>query len=205
MRHALVSLCVAFVAITVVSCAGTPRAPMLGEEFVVERSRDREPSWIEAPTEERGGKIFFNGAATKKTRLEDANTDARMDAVHKVVEHMVDTGLIDYTRAQFEAGIDDSEAALYIEDGTGFLVRSISDGTSEEEIYHERKREWTGSDWKYTHDVYVLISIPSDSLNGMADQAFRQQADQARANNNARAEAFANRLREQLTEDRTAQ
>jgi len=190
-------------ALIVAACGSKP--PEIGQQFVVERVPDERPRWISRPPGDRDNKLFFVGFKTHASSLENGNTDARQNAVQKIVEYIGGTGMVDYTKARVEAGItDEGQAGNYVEDGYRFLAESIAQGVREDETYYERMKEWRPDGWHHFYNYYVLISIPKDVLERSTRMAFERQAAAARARNDAKAEAFANRLREQLTRDATS-
>jgi hypothetical protein len=183
---------------------GGQRPPQLGERMVIERNSDERPEWLRRVPADRDGLQFVIGIKTGSRSLDNANTDARQNAIQKVVEQVGGTGLVDYSRARVEAGLSDQEAGNYIKDGYRFLAQSVAQGTREHEMYYEHAKEWRQDGWRYLYDFYILVTVPRVELPDMARQAFQQQAAEARAANNAKAEAFANSLRQQLTRDATA-
>lgn len=187
--------------LSLIAGCGKPRQPQLGEQFVVEKSAEREPNWMNVRPSDREGRMFFVGAATRKFRVEDAQTDARMNATRQVVEYMGGTGLVDYTSARRDEGFTDVEASRFIEDGNRFLAQSIAEGMREEEVYRKKVREWTRDGWRYWYDYSVLISIPSDGLTRAADRALQQHMNQAKQQQDVRAQGLLQRLRDNLTTD----
>ena len=203
MRRSVLSLVIVGAILSLAACGSAP--PQMGEQFIVEKVPDRAPRWRTKPPGERDGKQFFVGVKTHASSLEAGNTDARQNAIQKIVEYIGGTGMVDYTKARVEAGLtDEGDAGSYIEDGYRFLAESIAQGVREDETYYERVREWNPDGWHYFYNYYVLISIPEEALVRSAQMAFQRQAEAARARNDAKAEAFAERLRSQLTTDATS-
>jgi hypothetical protein len=200
MRRSVIILVIVGIAVSFMACGSKP--PEMGEQFIVERVPEDAPRWRTRPPVERDGKQFFVGVKTHASSLEAGNTDARQNAIQKVVEYIGGTGMVDYTKARVEAGLtDEGDAGNYVEDGYRFLAESIAQGVREDETYYERVKEWNLDGWHYFYNYYVLISIPEDALQRSALAAFQAQADEARERNDAKAEAFAERLRSQLTND----
>lgn len=203
MRRTVLPILAAGAALVLAACGSKP--PEIGQQFVTERVPEDRPNWITRPPRDRDNKLFFVGFKTHSSSLENGNTDARQNAVQKIVEYIGGTGMVDYTKARVEAGLtDEGQAGNYVEDGYRFLAESIAQGVREDETYYERVKEWRPDGWHHFYNYYVLISIPQDALQRSAAMAFERQAAAARAKNDARAEAFANRLREQLTTDATS-
>jgi hypothetical protein len=181
------------------------KQPQIGEQFIDERVPDKRPSWITKPPRDSDGKLYFIGVKTRASSLENGNTDSRQHGIQKIVEYIGGTGMVDYTKARVESGVtDEGLAGNYIEDGYRFLAESIAQGVREDESYYERVREWRPDGWRYFYNYYVKLSIPEDALERAARMAFDKQAAEARAKNDERAAAFADRLRQQLTTDATA-
>lgn len=181
------------------------RPPELGQQIVVERFPDSRPRWIAMTPPDEGDRMFFIGVKTHASSLENGNTDARQNAIQKIVEYVGGTGMVDYTKARVEAGLtDEGQAGNYVEDGYRFLAESIVNGTREDETYYEHVKEFHTDGWHYFYNYYVKLYISRQDLVRAAQQAFERQAAEARARNDARAEAFANRLRSQLTQDATS-
>jgi hypothetical protein len=202
-RILLATLMITSISLIFSACGSGP--PEIGEQFIVERVPDDRPRWITWPPEDRDGKLFFIGMKTHASSLENGNTDARQNGIQKIVEYVGGTGMVDYTKARVEAGItDEGQAGNYIEDGYRFLAESIAQGVREDETYYERVKAWQHDGWHYFYNYYALLSTPKDALERAARAAFEKQAAEARAKNDARAESFANRLREQLTTDATS-
>ncbi len=204
MRRILVLLTALVGASVMLSACGS-KQPQIGEQFIVERVPDSRPRWVARPPADRDSKLFFVGVKTHASSLENGNTDARQNGIQKIVEYIGGTGMVDYTKARVEAGLtDEGQAGNYIEDGYRFLAESIAQGVREDETYYERVREWRPDGWHYFWNYYALLSIPEDALERAARMAFEKQAAEARAKNDSRAEAFAERLRDQLTHDATS-
>lgn len=203
MRRIVLPLFVAGAALVLAACGSKP--PEIGQQSVIERVPEDRPNWITRPPRDRDNKLFFVGFKTHASSLENGNTDARQNAIQKIVEYIGGTGMVDYTKARVEAGLtDESQAGNYVEDGYRFLAESIAQGVREDETYYERVKEYRPDGWHYFYNYYALISIPQDALQRSAAMAFERQAAAARAKNDAKAEAFANRLRQQLTTDATS-
>jgi hypothetical protein len=182
-----------------------PKQFDVGYQEVIERVPDKRPRWIHSRPADKGDRMYFIGLKTHASSLENGNTDARQNAVQKVVEYLGGTGMVDYTKARVEAGLkDEGEAGNYVEDGYRFLAKSIVNGVREEETYFERVKEKQAERWTYFYNYHVKMSITGTSLRKAAARAFEAQAAAARANQDKKAEAFANKLRLQLTEDATA-
>ena len=200
MRRSILTIVIVGIAMSLSACGS--KLPEMGEQFIVERVPDSAPRWRTRPPVERDGKQFFVGVKTHASSLEAGNTDARQNAVQKVVEYIGGTGMVDYTKARVESGLtDEGDAGNYVEDGYRFLAESIAQGVREDETYYERVREWNLDGWHYFYNYYVLISIPDDAIVRSAQQAFARQAEEARERNDAKAAAFAERLQSQLTTD----
>jgi hypothetical protein len=202
-RTVLLSLVMAGSLAVLAACGSKP--PEVGQQFIIERVPEDRPRWITRPPADRDEKLFFVGLKTHASSLENGNTDARQNAIQKVVEYVGGTGMVDYTKARVESGLtDEGQAGNYVEDGFRFLAESIAQGMREDENYYERVKEWQPTGWRYFYNYHVLVSIPKASLADAARQAFERQAAAARARNDARAEAFANKLRQQLTPGMTS-
>jgi len=174
--------------------------PEIGQQVVIERVPESRPGWVTTVPADRGNTLYFVGMKTHASSLENGNTDARQAAIQKIVEYLGGTGKVDYTKARVEAGVtDEGQAGNYVEDGYRFLAESVAKGAREEESYYERVKERHVDGWHHFYNYYVLIGIRSDELTRAAGEAFEQQAAQARARNDQRAEAFANELKRQVT------
>lgn len=194
---------VAGAALVLAACVGM--APGIGQQFVTERVPEEPPDWLRRPPRDRDNKLFFVGFKTHASGLEDGNSDARQGAIQKIVEYIGGTGMVDYTKARVEAGLtDEGQAGNYIEDCYRFLAEFIAQGVRQDETYYEGVKEWRPDGWHYFYNYYVLISISQDALQRSAALAFERQAAAARARNDAKAQAFANSLRQQLTTDATS-
>lgn len=181
-----------------------PKNYDVGYQEVIERVPDKRPRWIHSRPPDKGDRMFFVGLKTHASSLENGNTDARQNAVQKIVEYVGGTGMVDYTKARVEAGLkDEGEAGNYVEDGYRFLAKSIVNGVREEETYYEHVKEKGTDRWKYFYNYYVKMSITGKSLRQAASRAFEAQAAAARAKQDAKAEAFAKKLQLQLTKDAT--
>ncbi len=203
MRRTIIITALFGAALMLSACGSKP--PEIGQQIVVERIPDDRPRWITRTPADEDDRMFFIGVKTHASSLENGNTDARQNAIQKVVEYVGGTGMVDYTKARVEAGLtDEGQAGNYVEDGYRFLAESVVNGVREEETYFEHVKEYRSDGWRYFYNYYVKLSITQEDLRRAAAAAFERQAAQARAENNARAEAFANRLREQLTTDATS-
>ena len=196
-------LAVVFISVIVpfIGCAGTLNH-VPGEQEVIERVPGRRPDWVHRVPGDRDGVMYFVGMKTHASSLENGNTDARQASVQKVVEYFGGTGKVDYTKARVESGLtDEGMAGNYIEDGYRFLAESLVSGMRESETYYERVKEWQLDGWHYFYNYYILMNISEEQMNRAAQDAYTRQAADARARNDEQAEAFANRLRDQLKQD----
>jgi hypothetical protein len=203
MKRTAIMLVICAMPLVFLACGSKP--PQIGEQFVMERVPGDRPGWINKTPGDRDGKMFFVGYKTHASALENGNTDARQSAIQKIVEYLGGTGMVDYTKARVEAGItDEGQAGNYVEDGYRFLGESIAQGMREQETYYEHVKEWRPDGWHYFFNFYTLVNVDENVLRQQAAAAFQRQADQARARNDARAEAFARNLQRQLTPESNA-
>jgi len=202
---ALAVVALAGTALALAACGGSPRPPQIGEQIIVEKVPKERPRWIVRAPSDRDNKLYFVGMKTHASSLENGNTDARQNAIQKIVEYVGGTGMVDYTKARVEAGItDEGQAGNYIEDGYRYLAESVAQGVREDDSYYERVKEWRPDGWHHFYNYYTLVSLPKDALQRAAAAAFERQAAQARARNDARGESFANQLQQQLRPEATS-
>jgi len=205
MKRIIVCMLAVVATVGFLSCSKA-RPPDIGEQIIMERVPGDRPNWVTRVPEDRDGRMFFTGMKTHGSSLENAGTDARQNAIQKIIEYLGASGMVDYTKARVEAGItDEGQAGNYIEDGFRLLAQSVAQGTRETETYYEHVKEWQLDGWHYFYNSYVLLSVAQTDLQRAAAAAFERQAAEARAQNNARAEAFANSLRSQLTPQSSTQ
>ncbi len=201
MRIKTIGLLAVSATLSLSACGGGQLSP--GEQQIVERVPGDRPDWAFRPPRDDDGFTFFVGLKTHASSLDNGNTDARQNAIQKIVEWIGGTGRVDYTKARVEAGLtDEDDAGNYIEDGYRFVAESIARGMREQESYYEHvKQMGPGGRLTYHYNYYVLFRIELSELANAQSGALDRAADEARAANNAAAVRLAEQMKTQLTQD----
>ena len=166
MRHWLLGLAVC----ALIGCESTEETPAAPPRQVVERSHDSKPRWVNRIPEE-GGYTFYRGQRLDAASREDAEVEARANAVEQASQE-----LEQFVQTEFDA-IKRREAANGVDEHTEAVVRRATQITSENVI---RGLRMTESYWeyvslqdgqRYVYDVYVLMRIDNDVASTSLSEA----------------------------------
>ena len=178
-------------------CAHSTTA-VKGLREVIERMPEKKPGWIVHLPSPKNGRVYVIGTRTRGTTMEDARYDAYQMALRNAAVLAQDKIKSIFERARTEMGIpeDDKDIGFVLND----MMRAVSkvkiEGAKEEDAYYEKYKEMTKSGISYFYDFYVLVSVPSESIDRAAFSAIERE--QRREDLNQRAAKLLEEMRKNI-------
>ncbi len=169
-----------------------------GQREIIERMPDKKPGWIVNLPSSKNGRVYVVGTRTRGATMEDARYDAYQMALRNAAVLAQNKIKSIFERARTEMGIpeDDKDIGFVLND----VMRAISEvkieGAKEEDAYYEKYKEQTKSGISYFYDFYVLVSVPSESIDRAAFSAIERE--QRRENLNQRAAKLLEEMRKNI-------
>ncbi len=156
-------------AMMLVSCAGSTRTPIEGTRRLVEESEDDRPDWATREPSSDDEFHYFRGIRSGALTLEAGETDAKHNALARIVEFLGLRVRVDYQRLR-------TEELTKIEDVIHSIGGADIFGTRLSELYFQRFEVYSGGRVHQEHDVYVLIRFPKAAI----DQFYESQQAKVR-------------------------
>jgi hypothetical protein len=168
-------------AFVVIGCGGKQKVVTnLNNEVVVETSKEK-PGWVDNPQDEKLKKeekerkvAFFQGVVTKTHYLEDANSDARADAMEAVALTCQEE--IQYVMEKARTSLSEEEVGRLIKEAQRIISDVLVKELTLEDFYYE-KRKNVDEDQVYFR-YWALYSVPKGELKKAAETTIEKQRQQ---------------------------
>jgi|GEM_PF-1059680 len=128
-----------------------------GERTLVEASGEGLPAWVTREPASDAEYHYFRGVRTDAPTLEAGETDARQDAIRKIVEFLGLRVTVDYQRMR-------TEEQTRLQDALRSVGGADIFGTRLSELYYRRWRVREGDRLRDVYDVYVIVRFPRESV-----------------------------------------
>jgi len=184
------------------SCATAPKVsePVIGQERVVERSAKERPEWIEMPSFEEGGMLYFSGGVRDRASYSLGLRQAKAEAIKNLAEGIQARVRTEFTEAIQGSNINESDLGEFVQDAVGIITDNLNiQGLVPKENYWEKVEKVTATGVEYKYNCFCLLAISKKDYLQARDIALNGLAEKAKKEQNKKAEAIATQLLERLT------
>ena len=190
------------VPILIGGCAGPRKPPVIiGQERIVERSREFRPDWIFTPISIQEGLLSFSGGVEGRADFSLALRQARGEVVKNIIEGIKRTVQREFSDAIRELSISDAELSEFLTETVGKIMDIYQmHGIKPKETYYEKVERSTAEGAEYFYNCYQLVELSQGEYIEWRNSALQRINDKAKAENNKRVEEIATQLLEKLSQ-----
>jgi len=183
-------------------CAGPGKPPVIiGQERIVERSREFRPDWIFTPISIQEGILSFSGGVEGQADYSLALRKARAEVIKNIIEGIQGKVQKEFSEAIKGLSISEGELSEFLTDTVGIIMDTYQmHGIKPKEIYYEKVERPTAEGAEYFHNCYKLVEISEGEYIEWRNAALESLRDKARAENDKKAEEIANELLKKLSQ-----
>lgn len=183
-------------------CAGPGKSPkIIGQERIVERSREFRPDWIYTPISIQEGIFSFSGGVEGQADYSLALRKARGEVVKKIIEGIKRTVRREFSDAIRELSISDAELSEFLTETVGVIMDIYQmHGLKPKEIYYEKVERPTAEGVEYFYNCYQLVELSETEYIEWRNSALKRIQDKAKAENNKRVEEIATQILKKLSQ-----
>jgi len=197
MKRMIVAVMSGVVGVLALSSCHGPQVKM-GEQRIVERMPNQEPSWKMKSEFEEKDKLYFQGAVTGVSDMALGIRQARAEGEKKVAERIKSK-----IRTEFGSAIEgqniDNNLGAYVKDVIAKVSENVEiSGISQKEQYVEKVQESTGYGVKYLYNAYVLLELPRTDYQEARRKVLEGAINQVHQAQNAKAEETLKEVQQRL-------
>ncbi|HLD30356.1 MAG TPA: hypothetical protein VJC03_08430 [bacterium] len=184
--------------IILVGCAGT-KAPMVGQQKVVERSAKETPEWVMVPFFEDKEMMYFAGTVKGVADYAVGLRQAKAEAVKNIAESIQSKVRTEFTETTRGANIDPGDLGKFVQDAIAMVTENVNiQGMLPAENYYEKVEEATEYGVKYFYNCHTLYQLPVKDYRLARSRALDGMAQKYKEENNKKAEEAAMSLLEKM-------
>ena len=182
-------------------CAGPRKPPVIiGQERIVERSREFRPDWIFTPISIQEEILSFSGGVEKRADFSLALRQARAEVIKNIIEGIKRTVHREFSDATRELSISDGELSEFLTETVGVIMEIYQmHGLKPKETYYEKVERPTAEGVEYYYNCYQLVEISEGEYIEWRNSALTRIKEKAKAENNKRVEEIATQILKKLS------
>lgn len=182
-------------------CAGPGKPPIIiGQERIVERSREFRPEWIFTPISIQESVLSFSGGVEGRADFSLALRYAKAEAVKHITEVLQGKVQKEFSDAASGLSISKDELGEVSTDTLGMIMDNlIIPGLKPKEIYYEKVERTTAEGVDYFYNCYTLIEISERDYIQARNSALSSIKDRAKAENNKKVEEITAQILKKLS------
>ncbi|NIM02636.1 hypothetical protein GTN66_00560 [bacterium] len=190
------------VQILIGGCAGPKKPPVIiGEERIVERSREFRPDWIATPVSIGEEMFSFSGGVDGVADFSLALRRARGEVIKNIIAGIENRVGAEFSDAVRELSISDAELSEFSTETVGVIMEIYQmHGIKPKETYYEKVERPTAEGVEYLYNCYQLVDLSRTEYMEWRDSAVERIRDRAKAENKKRLEEIATQILKKLSE-----
>jgi len=190
------------VPILIGGCAGPGKSPkIIGQERIVERSREFRPDWIYTPISIQEGILSFSGGVEGRADYSLALRKARGEVIKHIIEAFQGKVQKEFSEAVSGLSISKDELGEVLTDTLGMIMDVYQmHGIKPKETYYEKVERTTAEGVEYFYNCYKLVEISETEYIEWRNAALQSLKDKAKAENNKKIEEITTKLLEKLSQ-----
>ncbi len=185
------------VGVGLIGCGGSRK--QIGSQRIVEKSPSAMPEWVQQTAYEKKDMLYYVGGVKNVVDYSLGLREAKAEGLKNLVESVklrARTQLTQMTRGSNQTKED---LGKFIEDGVALTSTNLDvSGVLPREQYTEKIEETTGTGVKYLYNCYTLLGISTKDYAEARRKAIEGLGEQAKKENNLKAETDAKDLLKKL-------
>jgi|GEM_PF-6348601 hypothetical protein len=172
-------MAVFLLSLVVLSCASSSE---MGGLKVVEES-SKKPDWVKSDREffEKEDMFYFRGMVSDRYDLALAKREAKAEAVKNIAEKIAMRVRDEFRTATEGVNVSQEAISQFVSDAVSWITDNLNVfGLTPERVYWRKVRRMEQGEYKYTYDVFVLVSLPKQDYIRSRNMAIRQLMERYR-------------------------